>query len=138
MYAMMAALCLAALPGCGDKADSDRETIYKVAEAKPQDHLVITKATLACISRINGILDTVTDKASADAAAAELTPLCKALGELMKTAHGLGAPSAEVAAQLEPLRPACGKAAGDMLGKLGRLAPEYYGSEAMKKLVSTL
>ncbi len=134
MFALLAAFCIAAIPGCG----KNEESKVSIPAVTPTDHLSIARDSIACIDEINTTLGTVTDKASADAAAERLAPVCKYLQNLIREGEKLDQPTPEVASEIETLQPEAARKFGEMIGKLGSLAPDYHGSETLRELFESM
>ncbi len=131
---LLAAFCLGGLSSAPALAASP------AAEAAiPGDHVGLLDATLVCFDEMVAVLDKVKDKASADAAAAELAPLCARLKSYAAKGEELGEPSPEVLARLTAMKPALEACLSALMSKLMPLAMNnFYGSTALQQALESL
>ncbi len=129
MFALAAACCTLGVP-----AHSQEAAPAAVAPAA-SEHVQYMQGMIALVDEMSEVIDSVKDKASADAAAVRIPEIAKQLEELSKKGEALEEPSPEVAMQLQQL-------AGEVLGKFMSLAvkmeaikqADFYGSAALKEL----
>ena len=134
---LVASLCLAAIPGCGDKKEEEgKPSAPAEAAAMPTSHVGVAKAMLATLDKLTAVLASVTDRASADAAAAKLPAILAEMRGNTEAMAKLGEPTDEVEAALHAMEPEGNARMGAMMEKLMPLAAkQYYGSEALRKVL---
>ncbi len=132
-FALLAALSLSFIPGCGE---ADKE--QAAAEAKPTDHAGYIKAMLTTARELDSLVNSVKDKASADAAAPKIEKLFAKWKSLNKGAEELGKPSEDLlraaAGEIEEMFTKYSRCTGHMWSEFEHF--NYYGSEALKKAYS--
>ncbi len=132
MFALAAACCAVLAPVSAQEA---APAAPAVAPASTSEHVQYMKGMIALVDEMAEVIDSVKDKASADAAAVRIPEITKKMEELSKKGEALEEPSPEVQLQLQEL-------AGEVLGKFMGLAmkmegikqADFYGSEAFKAL----
>ncbi len=129
-FALLAALSFGGLTISESKADT---LAVAAIPAVSNDHVSLAKALLAGLDEMIAVLDTVKDKASADAAAAKLTTIAEDLKATVAAGESLGDPDAATQAQLEALKPELEARIGGLMEKLMPIAMNnFYGSTALK------
>lgn len=82
--------------GTGASAPGTQEN----GAAEARDYIHMAQEVLSVVKELSGVLGGVTDQASADAAAPQITGLTTRMIELQKKAEGLPRPTAEVEQQV--------------------------------------
>ncbi len=135
-FALLAVFGLAALPLC--QADEAAAPAPAPAAALPTDHIGIAEAALDTLDDIIVLLESVTDKASADAAAGKMSALKEKMSAIMVAGQALGEPTEEVRASLQAMSDKAQAKLGAMLQALHTLvAQDCYGSDALEQVLKS-
>ncbi len=136
MSALVAAACCAmAVPAYSQEA---APAPVPAAPASASPHVQCMMEGVALMEQMATALEKVTDKASADAAAAEVNAIAQELQALSAKAAALGEPSPE---DVQQLQEAGAQVVGTImrLGMVGeKLMPDCFGSTALQDALKAL
>ncbi len=139
MFALAAAACCTmTIPAYSQEAAPAPAPAVPAAPAEASPHVQCMMEGVALMDKMATALEKVTDKASADAAAAEVSAIAQELQALSAKAEALGEPSAEDMAQLQEVG---AQVVGTImrLGMAGeKLMPDCFGSEALQNALKAL
>ncbi len=133
MFALAAAACCTlTVPATAQEAP-----LPSAVAPSASPHVQYMKDMIALADEMNEVIDSVKDRASADAAAARIPEITAKMAELSKSSEALEEPSPEVQLELQAL-------VAEVLGKFMNLAmktealrkADFYGSTAFKDLAN--